>query len=277
MRPRAIALVAAREAGQALGSRWFVLASGCFLVLSLGLSMLGLAGAERSGLAGFDRTTASVLNLALLFVPLVTLTLGGLAIAGPLEDASMGGLLAQPITRLEVYVGTYAGLLAAVGAAVCTGFGATGLIVGARAGSGNVQAFLGLVALMLLLGSATLALGTFLSVALRTRARVVGAAFSAWLLLVYVSDLGVIGLTIARNLRPAQVFVLALLNPVEQARLLGTLLLSDRLDVLGPVGVFGLDTFGARGLVSLLVAMLAATAASTLVAGYALFRKVPVA
>jgi len=114
-------------------------------------------------------------------------------------------------------------------------------------------------------------------VALRTRARVVGAAFSAWLLLVYVSDLGVIGLTIARNLRPAQVFVLALLNPVEQARLLGTLLLSDRLDVLGPVGVFGLDTFGARGLVSLLVAMLAATAASTLAAGYALFRKVPVA
>jgi Cu-processing system permease protein len=277
MRPRAIALVAAREAGQALGSRWFVLASGCFLVLSLGLSMLGLAGAERSGLAGFDRTTASVLNLALLFVPLVTLTLGGLAIAGPLEDASMGGLLAQPITRLEVYVGTYSGLLAAVGAAVCTGFGATGLIVGARAGSGNVQAFLGLVGLMLLLGAATLALGTLLSVALRTRARVIGAAFSAWLLLVYVSDLGVIGLTIARNLHPAQVFVLALLNPVEQARVLGTLLLSDRLDLLGPVGVFGLDAFGASGLVALLVATLAATAVSTLAAGYVLFRKVPVA
>jgi len=136
--------------------------------------------------------------------------------------------------------------------------------------------FLGLVGLMLLLGAATLALGTFLSVALRTRARVVGAAFSAWLLLVYVSDLGVIGLTIARNLRPAQVFVLALLNPVEQARLLGTLLLSDHLDVLGPAAVFGLDTFGASGLVTLLVAMLAATAISTLAAGYVLFRKVPV-
>ena len=47
MRPRAIALVAARDAGQAFGSRWFVLASGCFLVLSLGLSMLGLAGLAR--------------------------------------------------------------------------------------------------------------------------------------------------------------------------------------------------------------------------------------
>jgi Cu-processing system permease protein len=277
MSPRAIALIAAREADQALGSRWFVLASGCFLVLSLGLSVLGLAGAERSGLAGFDRTTASVLNLALLFVPLVTLTLGGLAIAGALEDGSMGALLAQPVTRLEVYAGTYAGLFAAVGAAVCAGFGATGLIIGARAGSGNVQTFLGLVGLMLLLGAATLAIGILLSVALRTRARVVGAAFSVWLVLVYVSDLGVIGLTISRNLRPAQVFVLALLNPIEQARVLGTLLLSDRLDVLGPVGVFGLDAFGGHGLMALLVAMLAATMAATIAAGWALFRKVPVA
>jgi Cu-processing system permease protein len=269
-------LVAARELREAMRSRWFILAAGCFLVLSLGLSMLGLAGAQRSGLAGFDRTTASLLNLALLFVPLVTLSLGGLSIAGELEDASLGMLLAQPLTRLEVYGGKYAGLLAAVGAAVCGGFGTTGVIVGLRAGTGDVQAFLGLVALVLLLGAATLGVGTLLSVALCSRARVIGAAFSTWLVLVYVSDLGVIGLTIARSLRPGQVFVLALLNPVEQARVLGTLALSDRLDVLGPVGVFGHDLLGGAGLVALLVATLAATTALTLAAGYALFRRIPV-
>jgi Cu-processing system permease protein len=216
MRTRALVLVAARELREALRSHWFVLAAGCFLVLSLGLALLGLAGAQRSGLAGFDRTTASLLNLALLFVPLVTLSLGGLGIAGELEDASLGMLLAQPLTRLEVYAGKYVGLLTAVGAAICTGFGTTGVVVGVYAGGANVRAFLGLVALVLLLGAATLGVGTLLSVALRSRARVIGAAFSAWLVLVYVSDLGVIGLTIARSLRPAQVFVLALLNPVEQ-------------------------------------------------------------
>ena len=276
MRPRAIGLVAARELGHALQSRWFALAAGCFLILSLGLSWLGLAGAERSGLAGFDRTTASLLNLALLFVPLVTLSLGGLTIAGALEDASMGSLLAQPLTRLEVYLGTYLGLCCAVGAAVCAGFGVTGVVIGLRAG-GDARAFLALVALMLLLGMATLAVGTLLSVALRTRARVVGAAFSAWLLLVYVSDLGVIGLTIARSLRPAQVFVLALLNPIEQARVLGTLLLSDRLDILGPAAAFGLDQLGRAGLAGLLAGALATAGIVALSAGYALFRKVPVA
>ena len=38
--------------------RWFLVASASFFALSLGLSLLGLSGAQRSGLAGFDRTTA---------------------------------------------------------------------------------------------------------------------------------------------------------------------------------------------------------------------------
>jgi Cu-processing system permease protein len=265
-------LVAARELREAIRSRWFVLAAGCFLLLSLGLSLLGLAGAQRSGLAGFDRTTASLLNLALLFVPLVTLTLGGLGIAGELEDQSLGMLLAQPITRLEAYVGKYCGLLAAVSAAISAGFGATGVIVGWSAG-GDVRAFAGLVGLTVLRGAATLGIGTALSAALPSRARVVGAAFAVWLLLVYVSDLGTIGLAIARSLRPGQVFLLALLNPVEQARVLGTLALSDRLDVLGPAGVFGLDLLGPAGLAGLLAGLLVAMAVASLAAGYAVFRK----
>jgi Cu-processing system permease protein len=276
MRRREITLVAAREFREALRSRWFVLAAGCFLALSLGLSVLGLAGAQRSGLAGFDRTTASLLNLALLFVPLVTLSLGGLGIAGELEDGSLALLLSQPITRFEAYAGKYLGLLAAVSASVLIGFGATGIIIGVVAGGGNVRGFATLVLLTLLLGAATLGLGTVLSVALRARARVIGAAFAAWLLLVYVSDLGTIGLAIARNLGPAQIFLLALLNPVQQARVLGTLALSPRLDVLGPVGIFGLDQFGAVGLPVLLVSVLVATAAIAFTCGYLVFRRTAV-
>lgn len=273
MRPRETALVAARELREALRSRWFVLAAACFLVLSLSLTMLGLAGAQRSGLAGFDRTTASLLNLALLFVPLMTLSLGGLGIAGELEDGSLAMLLAQPVTRGEAYAGKYLGLLAAVAAAILVGFGITGVLVGMTVGGGNARAFVELVGLTLLLSAATLSLGTVLSVLLRSRAKVIGAAFSAWLLLVYVSDLGTIGLTIARNLQPAQVFVLALLNPVQQARVLGTLTLSDRLDVLGAVGAFGLDQFGGTGLSVLLIGALAVMVLAPLAIGYGFFRK----
>jgi Cu-processing system permease protein len=272
MRPFTVRLVAARELQEAMRSRWFVLAAACFLVLSFALSLLGLAGAQQSGLAGFDRTTASLLNLALVFVPLVTLSLGGLSIAGELEDQSLPLLLAQPITRLEVYAGKYLGLLAAVSASICVGFGITGIAVGWAAG-GNARAFASLVALAVLLAATTLAVGMLLSVGLRVRTRVIAAVFSAWLVLVYLSDLGTIGLAIARNLGPAEVFALALLNPVQPARILGTLALSDRVDVLGPAALFGIDLFGRAGLVAFLIGTLLVVAVTALGAGYALFRK----
>lgn len=277
MRARETGLVAGRELREATRGRWFLLAAGSFFALSLGLSMLGLAGAERSGLAGFDRTTASVLNLALVFVPLLTLSVGALSLAGELEDGSLAMMMAQPLTRAEVFTGKFLGLLGAVWAALLTGFGLTGLTVGLLAGGGNSTAFLSLLGLLMLYSATTLALGTLLSAMLRSRVRAVGAGFAAWLFFVYVSDLGAIGLAIARNLGPAQLFVLALINPVEQARVAGTLALTDRLEVLGPVGIFALDHLGAAAVVMLLHALLAATTLVLLLAGYRVFRKAALA
>ncbi|MCK6545471.1 ABC transporter permease [Myxococcota bacterium] len=250
-----------------------MLAAVGFFVLSLALAWLGLSGAERTGMAGFDRTTASLLNLVLLFVPLVTLTLGGLGLAGEIEDGSLGMLLSQPLSRGEVYAGKYLGSLVAVAAAVAVGFGTTGIIVGLATGGGDVAKFIALVGSTMLLAASTLAIGTALSAALTSRARVMGAAFSAWLLLVYLSDLGTIGLVIARELTPGKVFALALLNPVEQARVLGTITLSERLDILGPAGLAALDLFGRSGVVLVAAAALCASACAALGLGYSLFRK----
>ena len=265
-------LLAEREVREALRSRWFWLAAGGFLVLSLGVSLLGLAGAQRSGLAGFDRTTAGLLNLQLLFVPLVALALGSQAIAGELEDGALGALLAQPVTRAEVFAGKYLGLFAALGGALIAGFGATGVLVGVIAG-GQAGPFLALLANALLLTATTLALAMLLSAAFPSRGRVAGAAFFAWLLLVYLSDLGTIGLILARDLAPAQVFALAAVNPLQVARVLGTLALTGRPEVLGPVGLFAVDQFGATGSVLVLLSAAVATAAAPLLGGYAIFRK----
>lgn len=273
MRPREILLVARRELTESLRSRWFLLAAAGFFALSLCLSWLGLAGAERSGVAGFDRTTASLLNLVLLFVPLMTLSLGGLGIAGEVEDGSLGWLLSQPLTRTEVYLGKYLGSLGAVFSSIAVGFGATGVVVGAASGGGNVEVFLGLVLLTLLLAAATLGIGMLLSAALLVRARVIGAAFSAWLVLVFLSDLGTIGVAIAKDLSPGRVLALALLNPVEQARVLGTVLLSERPDVLGPAGLAAMELFGRSGTAGVAASGLAASAALALLVGYGLFRK----
>jgi Cu-processing system permease protein len=155
---------------------------------------------------------------------------------------------------------------------VLGGFGAAGALVGIYAG-GNARAFVLLVALMLLYAAATLAIGVFLSVALRGRVRVVGAVFAVWLALVYLADLGTIGLAVARSLGPAQVLALALLNPVEQARLVGTLALTSRLEVLGPAGIYALETFGVDGASALAAGALVLSGAVALIGGAILFRK----
>src|SRR5262249_42505905 len=118
-----------------------------------------------------------------------------------------------------------------------------------------------------------LALGALLSVALGSRAKAAGAAFAAWIGLVYLSDLGAIGLVLARNLPPDRVLFLALFNPVEQARVLGTLALTHRPEVLGVVALYGQDRFGETGLEILLLGALACWAAVSLVAGARMFRK----
>jgi len=272
MRAREVGIVAARELRDATRNRWFLWATAAFFLLSLALAHLGLSGAQRSGLAGYDRTTAGLLNLCLLFVPLVTLILGGSSFAGELEDGSLGMLVAQPVTRGEVYLGKCLGLFVSVATSILAGFGATGVVIGLRTG-GDASAFLALAGVSLLLAAATLALGFFLSVILRSRARVIGAAFGVWLLLVYVSDLGTIGLVVSRDLSPGQVFALSLLNPVQEARVLGTLALTGRPEVLGPVGIYGVDTFGAAGFVAVLVTSLLATAGAAVAGGYAVFRR----
>ena len=266
-------LVAAREVREAVRSRWFLLSAASFLLLSLGLSLLGLSGAERSGLAGFDRTTAGLLNLTLLFVPLLGLSLGALGIAGELEDGSLAMLLAQPLTRMEVYAGKYLGLFAALAAAIAAGFGCSGVIVALSAGGGDAAAFLSLAGLAVLLAAVSVAIGALLSVALGSRARAAGAAFAAWIGLVYLSDLGSIGLVLARNLGPDRVLLLALANPLEQARVLGTLALTRRPELLGVVGLYGQDHFGNAGLVMLFLGTLVAWALAALFLGAEQFRK----
>ena len=182
-------------------SRWFVLAAACFLVLSLGLSMLGLAGAQRSGLAGFDRTTASLLNLALLFVPLVTLTLGGLGIAGELEDAvARHAARAADHARSRRTPASTSGCSRRCRRRSASASGPPASSSAGRAG-GNVRAFAGLVGLIAAARRRHARASAPRSRSRSARARASSARRSrSGSLLVYVSDLGTIGLTIARNL-----------------------------------------------------------------------------
>src|SRR5262245_24716105 len=73
--------IAARELRDALRSRWFILYTLAFAALGTGVSYISAAAVSGSGLAGFGRTSAGLINLVLLMVPLMSLTAGAGTIA----------------------------------------------------------------------------------------------------------------------------------------------------------------------------------------------------
>src|SRR3972149_3257846 len=92
----AVLIVAKKEIRDALSNRWLLAYCGLLALLALTLSYLGQRNLGSLGFENFSRTTASLLNLCLLLVPLVALALGAGAIAGERDRGTLNYLLSQP-------------------------------------------------------------------------------------------------------------------------------------------------------------------------------------
>jgi len=252
---RTVAAFARREVRDALSSKWFLLYTIAFAVLAIAVSFVSLAGAGSQGFAGFGRTAAGLLNLIMLIVPLMALTAGAGAIAGERERGTLLYLLAQPVGRAELLLGKYVGLALALSCSLCIGFGLSAGVLAWRAGSVGVGSFLMLVVFTCMLALAMLSLGMLISVLSRRSGVATGLGLFAWLVFVFLSDLGLMAGTVIFKLRVQEVFALGVANPLQAFKMGVIVNLNASLDVLGPVGMYASQTFGGS-LPWLLVAVL---------------------
>ena len=236
-------MMALREVREALRNRWLWLFAASFAGLALTLSLAGLASAGYAGLGGFGRTAASLINAVLLFVPLIGLTIGAGSIAGDRERGTLFYLLAQPVSRSEVFLGKALGAALAVVASLGLGFGLAGLGLSLR-GGGDWVAYLTLATLTLLLALAMLGMGFLISSFTRRQATASGAALILWLVLVFLADLGLIGGTLALRPTPAALLAMLLVNPLQVFKVAAIDGLQATLDTLGPVGHYASYRFG---------------------------------
>ena len=235
--------IAQRELREALRNKWLWFYALGFAGLALALSQAGLASAGYAGLGGFGRTAASLINALLLFVPLIGLSVGAATLAGERERGTLLYLLAQPVSRAEVFFGKALGAALAVLAALALGFGLAGIGLG-TAGSSDATAFLALAGYALLLALAMLGLGFVISSLTRKAATAAGAALLLWLGLVFLADLGVMGTALAIRPNPATMLGLLLVNPLQVFKLGAIYSLRATLDALGPAGQYALYRFG---------------------------------
>lgn len=243
---RNLSSIAWRELREAVRSRWFLLYTLAFAVLGLSISYISSVSAGGSGLAGFGRTTAGLINLVLLVVPLMALTAGAGSIASDRERGMLAYLLAQPISRMEVVLGKYLGLAGALLACITLGIGACAVILAWKGGATAPASLLWLVGLTFGLALGMLSLGMLISVLARKASVAVGTAIFLWLTLVFITDLGLMATTLAFNLRIEELFALSLFNPLQVYKMWSLHAIEATLDVLGPAGLYATDEYGGR-------------------------------
>lgn len=242
---RNVALLARKEIIEALRNRWFLLYSGSFAVLTLFISFLSLAGADQYGFAGFNRTAAGLVNLVMLVVPLMALSVGAASIAGERERGTLVTILAMPVSRTEILLGKFLGLSLALVLALAVGFGTGATVMAFQGVTGGATAYLVMFGFACLLAIAMLSLGLLIS-ALSTRSgAAAGAAIIAWLVLAFVSDLGLMGSAVLFRLHLWTLFGAALANPLETFKIATLTSSQAAMDTLGPVGRYARDSFGA--------------------------------
>ncbi len=241
---RNAATVALRELREALRSRWFWLYTLAFVALGLAVSFVSAAGTGGTGLSGFGRTTAGLINLVLLVVPLMALTAGAAAIASDRERGMLAYTLAQPVSRAEVLLGKFAGLSGALFACLTLGLGVCGLILAWKGLRSSPASMLWLAGLSFLLALGMLSVGLLISTLARKASVAVGTAIFVWLALVFVSDLALMAGAIAMRLRIEQLFALALTNPLQVFKMWSLHAVDASLDVLGPAGLYATEEYG---------------------------------
>lgn len=242
---RIITTLLKKEINDSLNNRWFVLYATAFTSLALLLSWLSLSGGGTgySGFAGFGRTAASLVNLVLLIVPLMALTIGASSLAGERERGTLAYLLSQPVNRAEVLLGKYLGLAAALLGALALGFGLSGLVIAGRGGQTDAGAYGLLVSFAFILTLGMLSLGFLISVLTRKAAVATGVALFLWLGFVFIGDLGLMGTALAFKLPINTLFNLALVNPLQVFKMSALISLNATLDVLGPAGIYAMQTY----------------------------------
>ncbi|HET9386450.1 MAG TPA: ABC transporter permease subunit [Gemmatimonadales bacterium] len=225
-----------------------------FAVACVAIALVGLSAGGVIAVQGFARTSISLLQLILWVVPLLALLTGAAAGA---ECYELEFIAALPLKRVEIVVARWAAWLGVLGAALCIGLGAAGLVIGALAGMADGWRYLGLLAIATLLLSACLAIGLAIGVRVRDRARALAVSIVAWCVLVIGVDLLAIGLlAILPSGSPAWPLSLLLaLDPIDSARVLGIGLFNAD-GISGPTGAALRELLGGTGAAALVAVLL---------------------
>ena len=232
---RQIATLTGKEFRDRMRNRWVLAVALVFTVFSLVITYFGGAQQGQVGLRSIEFTIASLVSLVIYLIPLIALLLGFDAIVGERERGSLDLLLSLPITRLELLLGKYLGLAAALTLSTVVGFALDAVLLFRQFGMAGLYHYVGFMLSSVLLGLAFLSLALLLSVVSHERTRASGLAIALWFGFVLVFDLLLLGLLVASGgeFGGQMLAYILLLNPADIFRILNVFSLDQMRSLYG--------------------------------------------
>ena len=234
-----ILTIASKEFWDRIRNRWVLAVALVFTAFALVIAYFGAAQQGSVGFRSIDVTIASLVSLVIYLVPLIALVLGFDAIVGERERGSLDLLLSMPITRLELLLGKYFGLAAALAFSTIAGFGLVAIVLSTQLDLAALFHYAGFMLSSVLLGCAFLSLAVMLSVFAADRTRASGLAIASWFFFVLVFDLLLLGALVGTGGRyGGEVFpYLLLLNPADVFRILNVFSLDEVRSLYGVASI----------------------------------------
>ena len=219
-----IRTVLAQEFLLARRSLWVTLATAVLTLFALAVAFLGAAQGAALKADVLSLTTASLASLSVYLIPLIALLMSYDGFAGEMERGTLALTLATPVRRWELFAGKFLAQATAVGIAVLLAFAIAGAAVAVVYGTGfeGLAAWARLTGSSAALGAVFVAFGLALSAMAGRTALAAALAVGAWLVLIVLYDLALLGALMAagEGVFANQVFPwLVLANPADAFRL----------------------------------------------------------
>lgn len=234
-------------------NRWTLVIAATFAILVVAIAVAGSLAEGFDGLQSFRRTSTSLLNLVVTFIPLLALIVGTLSFTGDRGSAEL--LFSQPVSRRIVLLGKTIGVVASLWASMLLGFAAAGTVILFANGLEGLLPYLSLVGLSLVLATVFVGIAVAAAILSRRKARSFGVALALWFFFVLFYDLLVIG-SVSFLSGPAAttaLFISLFGNPVDMVRV-ASLLTLENAAIFGPAGAALLRFLGGPLLSGIVIA-----------------------
>lgn len=235
-----IGVIASKEFWDRIRNRWVLAVAAVFTAFALVIAYFGAAQQGAVGFHSIDVTIASLVSLVIYLIPLIALILGYDAIVGERERGSLDLLLSMPITRIELLLGKFCGLSAALAFSTLAGFGMVGLLLSYQLDASSLLHYTGFMFSALLMGMAFLSMAVAVSVIANDRTSSSGIAIALWFFFVLVFDLLLLGaLVISGGQYGGDIFpYLLFLNPADIFRIINIFGMEEVKSLYGLATVF---------------------------------------